>query len=169
MPGGTSKLQQAQQVLQAIADYRHQKPAAPWDALYYELLAKYFDALLHARERGQFVATQSDLMPSEVVYAMDMVPFRLSMVCSTLGIVLREQETLLATAKAHGLPAEVCSVHRLNAGLFLRGWAPPVDAVIWDNEPCDSNAKSSELIVQLCGVPGFYIDCPYYFNEATTD
>jgi benzoyl-CoA reductase/2-hydroxyglutaryl-CoA dehydratase subunit BcrC/BadD/HgdB len=37
--------------------------------------------------------------------------------------------------------------------------------VVSNNESCDNNAKSSELIAEAYKVPGFYFDCPFYFGE----
>ncbi|MBI4289644.1 MAG: 2-hydroxyacyl-CoA dehydratase [Chloroflexi bacterium] len=161
----TSPMEQVLKGLAGMCQHLSQKSANPWDGLYCELLHKYFENIVKARERGQFVATQSDSVQCEAVYAMDMVPFHISMVSCTLAAMLRKQESLLSTAKAFGLPPEVCSVHRLAAAVFLQRWAPPVDAIVWNNETCDNNAKSSELLTQICGVPGFYFDSPYYADE----
>ena len=165
-PGPLDKVQSE---LQAMAAYRAHTPTTPWDGLYYELVAGYLGNLLTARERGLFVATQSDVVPCEIMYAMDMVPFHISMVSCTLATVLRKQEGLFSTAKSFGIAPEVCSVHRLVAALFLQGWAPPVDAVVWSNESCDNNAKSSELLTHVSNAPGFYFDCPYHFDEESFD
>ena len=163
-----SPMEQVIKGLEGIANYRSKNPANPWDGLYYELLCRYFENLIKARERGQQVVTQSDDVQCEIVYAMDMVPFHISMVSCTIAAMLREQESLLGAAKSFGLPPEVCSVHRLAAAVFLQRWAPPVDAVVWSNESCDNNAKSSELLTHIYNAPGFYFDSPYIYDEKGT-
>ena len=161
----TSRLEQAHQILSAIAERRVQKPANPWDGIYYELMSRYFENILKAGERGQKVVTTSDVVPSEILYAMDMVPYHISMVSCAAAVLLGEQETCLSAAKSFGLAPEVCSVHRIAAAFFVKGWAPTIDAVVSNNESCDNNAKSSELIAEAYKVPGFYFDCPFYFGE----
>ena len=52
-----SPLEQTLKGLEGIAAYRSKNPVNPWDNLYYELLYRYFENLLKARERGQLVVT----------------------------------------------------------------------------------------------------------------
>ncbi|MEK7849043.1 MAG: 2-hydroxyacyl-CoA dehydratase family protein, partial [Chloroflexota bacterium] len=160
----TTCLEQAHEILRSVAERRANRPPL-WDGMYYRLMASYFENLLKAHERGQKVVTTSDVVPCEILYAMDMVPYHISMISCATATLMREQERLLSAAKSFGLTPEVCSVHRLAAGFFIKGWAPPIDAVVSSNESCDNNAKSSELISHLYGAPSFYFDCPFYFGE----
>lgn len=161
----TSRLEQACDILHSIAEHRAQRPTTPWDGMYYELMTRYFENILKAGERGQKLVTTSDVVPCEIFYAMDMVPYHISMVSCATAVLLGEQETFLSAAKSFGLAPEVCSVHRIAAAFFIKGWAPPIDAVVSNSESCDNNAKSSELIAHMYKAPSFYFDCPFYFGE----
>ena len=162
-----SKMEEARKTLQSIADHRRTRPTNKSEELYYDLLAKYFGRVLRAKEEGKLLASTSDVFPAELLYAMDIVPFHLSMVTCATATMLKNQEEFLSAAKAFGLPPEVCSVHRIAAATFLKGWAPLPDIVIWNNETCDNNAKSAELIRALSQARGFYFDYPYYFGQAS--
>ncbi|MFW6112335.1 MAG: acyl-CoA dehydratase activase, partial [Chloroflexota bacterium] len=60
-----------------------------------------------------------------------------------------------------GLASEICTPHRGLAGAFKLGTVPRPDAMLWSNMVCDNTAKSGELIMEMTGCPGFFIDRPF--------
>jgi len=55
-------------MVQAEPDHRESQ------VLYYQMLHKYFTRILNARENGDFVAAHTVFFPSELIYAMGLVP-----------------------------------------------------------------------------------------------
>jgi len=161
------KLEQTVKILERLAQHRRERPTTKSDEMYYDLFNKYVSRLCRAKDEGKFIAAHSVLVPPELFYAMDMVPFHLEMICMMMAIFLKEEEEFLARAKAFGLPPEVCSTHRCIAATFAEGWAPIPDAVVWTSQVCDNTAKSNELVVDQSHAPGFYLEVPYRFGEVS--
>lgn len=160
------KIRQVQATLEGIAHHRRQTGSES-AALYCELMSQYWQRILEAHEQGEFIAGHSVLVPPEIFYAMGIVPYHLECVITASMIVLKEQESFLAAAKAFGLTPEVCSTHRAIAAAFTQGWLPSPNVVVWNNEVCDNTAKSNELVREHCQIPGFYFDCPYRCSEVS--
>ena len=129
----TSRLEEAHSILSAIAERRAQSPANPWDGIYYEMMARYFENILKAGERGQKVVTTSDVVPSEILYAMDIIPFQLDNAANTMVTSLRNQEEVFGIAKEFGFVPDLCSAHRAQTAMGIKGWYPQVDAVVWSH------------------------------------
>lgn len=156
-------MEKARVLLKQLAEHRQAKQAPKSESAYYELLTKYFD--IRVRDEGKPLATRSDVFPVELFYALDFIPFHISMVSCATAVLLKSQDEPLSSAKAFGLPPEVCSVHRIAASFFLKGWAPRPDLVIWDSQTRDNNAKSSELIKIISKGYGLYINYLYDKRE----
>ncbi len=141
-------------------------PDAPKsEALYYEMLASYYTRLLNAREEGKFIAAHTVFFPSEILYAMDIVPMHTEMTTWMMALFLGEQAEILSAGAELGLVPEICSPHRGLAGAFSLGALPRPDAMLWSNLICDNTAKSGELIMEINKCPGFYLDHPFQRSE----
>jgi benzoyl-CoA reductase/2-hydroxyglutaryl-CoA dehydratase subunit BcrC/BadD/HgdB len=136
------------------------------EALYYQMLANYYTRLLNAREEGKFVAAHTVFFPSEILYAMDIVPMHTEMTTWMMALFMAEQAELLAAGAELGLAPEICSPHRGLAGAFSLGALPRPDAMLWSNLICDNTAKSGELIMEINDCPGFFLDHPFQDSEA---
>ena len=152
-------------VLEKMLEHRRAHPKARADELYYELLVTYHTRLKSAKEHGKKLIGHTIVVPTELIFAMDMWPMHLEGSSMTLAPVLGNFEEIFSTAKAFGMAPEICSAHRCLAALFLKGWAPPVDAVIWSNQVCDNTSKSGDLLMELYDVPGMFLDRPYRLND----
>jgi benzoyl-CoA reductase/2-hydroxyglutaryl-CoA dehydratase subunit BcrC/BadD/HgdB len=148
-------------LLERIDRYWKANSTARSDSLYYELLAGYYGRLGRAREERKLVAAHTVLIPSEILLAMDIVPQDMEFGSNMLVLVIREYEEAFSAAKAFGFAPEICSAHRMLSGIYLKGWMPPPDMVIWTHLACDSTPKTPELLKELYGVPGFFLDRPY--------
>lgn len=131
------------------------------DLLYYQMLAGYYDRLLKAKAEGKPVVAHTVFMPAEILYAMDIVPMHTEMTTWTMALMLGQQAGILAAGAELGLAPEICSAHRGLAGVFSLGALPRPDAIIWSNKVCDNTAKSGELLMELTGRPGFFLDHPF--------
>jgi len=136
------------------------------DLKYYQLLETYYNRVLKAKKEGGFLAAHTVFFPSEILYAMDIVPMHTEMSTWLLALFLSEQAELLSAGNELGLASEICSPHRGLAGAFARGALPRPDVMLWSNLICDNTAKSGELITEINDCPGFFLDHPFQKTEA---
>src|SRR5512136_2990175 len=94
------------------------------EAMYYQMLVDYFSRLLHAREVGKPIAAHTVFFPSEILYAMDIVPMHTETVSWMTALFLGEYADLLSAGADLGLASEICSPHRGLAGAFAAGVLP---------------------------------------------
>lgn len=147
--------------LEGMLQHRRLRPTYKMDELYYELLLNYHQRVLQAAEQGKPIIAHTTMTPSEIIYAMNLVPMHMENTAMVLPITLRKAEECLNVAKAFGLTVEVCSAHRLMAAIFIKDLVPPVNAVIWSNQVCDNTAKCGDIPREYYGYPGFFLDVPY--------
>ena len=136
------------------------------EALYYQMLSSYYTRLRNAHDEGGFIAAHTVFFPSEILYAMDIVPMHTEMTTWMMALFLGEQAEILSAGAELGLVPEICSPHRGLAGAFALGALPRPDAMLWSNLICDNTAKSGELIMELTKCPGFFLDHPFQRSEA---
>jgi len=161
----TTKLEELIQGLELGAQLERRRPDRVCDAVCYELLADYFRKAQQASEEGKYLVFHTITVPPEVFYAMDIVPLQLESVGTLASQIVRNFGDALSAASAFGLVPEVCSAHRLLVGQTILGWLPRPDAIVWSNQVCDNNAKSGNLLVELSGCPGFFLERPYRYTE----
>ena len=136
------------------------------DTLYYEMLANYYTRLLNAHDEGKFIAAHTVFFPTEILYAMDIVPMHTETTTWMMALFLGGQAEILSAGAELGLVPEICSPHRGLAGAFSIGALPRPDAMLWSNLICDNTAKSGELVMELNKCPGFFLDHPFQRSEA---
>ncbi len=162
----SSKINAIVRASRLITRMNQSRPGAPKsEALYYQMLANYYTRLMNAREEGRFVAAHTVFFPTEILYAMDIVPMHTEMTTWMMALFLGEQADFLSAGAELGLVPEICSPHRGLAGAFAMGALPRPDAVLWSNLICDNTAKSGELIMKINDCPGFYLDHPFGESE----
>jgi benzoyl-CoA reductase/2-hydroxyglutaryl-CoA dehydratase subunit BcrC/BadD/HgdB len=130
------------------------------------MLSNYYTRLLNAKEEGKFVAAHTVFFPTEILYAMDIVPMHTELTTWMMALFMAEQAELLAAGAELGLAPEICSPHRGLAGAFTLGALPRPDVMLWSNLICDNTAKSGELVMEINGCPGFFLDHPFQRTEA---
>ena len=135
------------------------------EILYYKMLGNYYTRLLNAREEGKFVAAHTVFFPSEILYAMDIVPMHTETTTWMMALFTSEQAELLSAGAELGLVPEICSPHRGLAGAFALGALPRPDVMLWSNLICDNTAKSGELVMKINNCPGFFLDHPFQDSE----
>lgn len=155
--------------LDSIARHRRSRPGLEGDARYYELMTEYYSRVLRAREEGKLVVAHSNQVPTELLYALDMVPLFLEGAAVTMAITQKTYEETFGQAKGMGYAPEICSIHRCIIASFTTGWAPRPDAVVWCNQTCDNNVKSVDPFIRALEIPNFFLDAPYYLGERDID
>ena len=72
------------------------------EVMYYQMLADYYTRLLNARQKGDFVAAHTVFFPSEILYAMDIVPMHTETTSWMTALFLGEYADLLAAGATIG-------------------------------------------------------------------
>ena len=134
------------------------------DQLYYELMHRYYQRVLQADKEGKFIASYTVQVPTELFYALDLVPMFLEGVSMTIAITQKAYEDIYSAAKSFGLTPECCSAHRCLTGTFSLNWSPRPGVVLWSNQVCDNTAKAGDNLLHLYDVPGFFLDSPFRYG-----
>lgn len=129
--------------------------------LYYQMLVDYYTRVNNAHQEGKVIASHTVFFPTEILYAMDIVPMHTEMTTWLIALFLKEQAELLEKGAEQGLVPEICSPHRGVAGIFATNSIPRPDVILWSNLICDNTAKSGELMMELSDSPGFFLDNPF--------
>ena len=148
--------------LSLISRLNAARPGTPEShKLYHQMLIDYYTRLLRAKEEKQFIAAHSIFFPTEIIYAMDLVPMHSEVTAWMTALFTGSCADLLTTAAEIGLAPEICSPHRVLHGAFATGSLPRPDVVLWTNLVCENCAKSGGLIMEVNDCPGFFLDCPF--------
>jgi benzoyl-CoA reductase/2-hydroxyglutaryl-CoA dehydratase subunit BcrC/BadD/HgdB len=139
------------------------------DRVYLSMAVDYYERVLRASRKNEFIAAYSLSFPVEILYAMDVVPFQLEATGWCLAMLTGDTGRLLSAASEAGMASEICSVHRLMAGAYARHVLPRSNAILWTNVPCENGAKSGALFAKLNNCPGFLLDHPYSQTPAEVD
>jgi benzoyl-CoA reductase/2-hydroxyglutaryl-CoA dehydratase subunit BcrC/BadD/HgdB len=131
------------------------------ETLYYRMLEKYFQRIQQARDESRFIAAHTVFVPSEILYAMDIVPMHAETTAWTTGLLNKENASLLSASSELGMATEICSAHRGLAGAFFTHSIIRPDVILWSGLVCDNTAKSGELLMKLNDCPGFFLDHPF--------
>jgi len=105
------------------------------------------------------VAFTSLFFPTELVYALGMIPFPLEVIAgivSSLGVAV----PFLRKAEEEWYSQDLCSFHRLGIGLALQGYLPQPDAVLSLTSLCDGSHRFFYNVSHLFKVPHFLIEVP---------
>lgn len=135
------------------------------ERIYYRMLADYFTRIQTAKSEGKFLAAHTVFFPSEILYAMDLVPMHTETTTWMISLFTGECADLLSAGMELGLASEICSPHRGLAGAFASGALPRPDAMLWSNLICDNTAKSGELLMEVNRCPGYFIDHPFQRSD----
>ena len=141
---------------------RHRKDHAEGErtgGLFYEVMLKYYQMLDQAREEGKPIVWAGGI-PTEIFYAMDLVPFFPEFHCMVVATQADPAPYLDASA-GYGLPVEICSVHRVMTGMDLMQQLPTPDLVAYQSYVCDSGFKFYDSRQEYHQCPSYLMDTPY--------
>jgi benzoyl-CoA reductase/2-hydroxyglutaryl-CoA dehydratase subunit BcrC/BadD/HgdB len=157
----TAKFDKVVRILEMLARMCKTQSDRKGEWLYYSLLAGCFRKIQKAREENKIVVGHTIFIPTEMLYAMDIVPMYLEGAGEIMARMLGLEESF-AVAKSTGFAGEICSGHRLLNAMASQGWLPRANAFVWSNLVCDLTAKSGDYLVQAYDRPGLYLDRPYH-------
>jgi len=131
------------------------------------LIADYWRAAYNAYQNGEPVAWINFGIPSELFWAMDIVPIvvdSLSANAAAFGFAHKYND--LAAEK---VPEYLCSNNTILLGSLLAGDVSPPDIMIHPANPCDSNLATYPVFSEYFKFPYFLIDMPYITTEKSID
>ncbi len=143
----TAKFDKVVRILEMLARMCRNQSDRKGEWLYYSLLAGCFRKIQRAREEGKLIVGHTIFVPTELLYAMDIVPMYLEGAGEIMARMLGLEESF-AAAKSAGFASEICSGHRLLNAMAYQGWLPRADAFVWSNLVCDLTAKSGDYLVK---------------------
>lgn len=133
--------------------------------MYFDMLTEYYSRIRDAKKNNGFVASHTVFFPTEILYAMDIVPLHTEMTTWLIALFFKDQAALMAKSSELGLLPEICSPHRGVAGMLASKYITVPDAVLWSNLICDNTAKSGELMMELNERPGYFVDNPFQCSQ----
>jgi len=129
---------------------------------YMELVHKYVDRIVTAKEKGKWVATHGTQQPLEIYEAMDVVGLFIEFWGVISDVVkLESVPEALSISASTGTPIEVCSFFRNIDGLMHAGKWPHTDFMLYATSSCD-NVKAYHTLGRRYGIPDFGLERPYY-------
>ncbi len=118
-----------------------------------------FNLLKEAYLGEKPVAFTSLFFPSELVFALGMVPFPLEVisgVVASMGLAV----PFLKKAEEEWYSQDMCSFHRLGIGLALQGYLPQPKVVLSTSCLCDGSHRFFHNLSRFFNVPHFLIEVP---------
>jgi benzoyl-CoA reductase/2-hydroxyglutaryl-CoA dehydratase subunit BcrC/BadD/HgdB len=127
-----------------------------------ELVHKYLDRIVTAKEKGKWVATHGTQQPLEIYEAMDVMGLFIEFwgVMSD-AVKLESVPEAIGISTSTGTPKEVCSFFRYMDGLMHVGKWPHTDFLLYATSSCD-NVKAYHTLGRRYGIPSFGMERPYY-------
>lgn len=123
------------------------------------------DLTAAAYRRKNPVAWTSAFFPTELLYAMDIIPFApetASAAAASLGLA----EAALNLADRAGMARDTCSFHRVTAGCALGDYFPPPDFLLATTHLCDGAPQLFRYLANHYGRPFFVLDVPVFWTPA---
>jgi len=128
---------------------------------YMELVHKYVDRIVTAKDQGKWVATHGTQQPLEIYEAMDVVGLFIEFWGVISDVVkLESVPEALNISASTGTPGEVCSFFRNMDGLMHAGKWPHTDFLLYATSSCD-NVKAYHTLGRRYGIPSFGMERPY--------
>ncbi len=116
----------------------------------------FYEAYAHEHR----VVWVSLFVPSEILFALDLIPFSLE-VSAALFAGVGQSSKGLAEADAKDIPTDVCSFHRSGLGFAHKGYLPRPLILASTSTLCDSNLKMAKISETITGKETFTLDVPY--------
>lgn len=113
----------------------------------------------YSRRYRRRVVWTNVFAPTEILYAMDLLPFSLEAAAATaasLGLA----GYLLDVAERNWYSSDSCSFHRCALGAALAGFLPAPAALLCTSHICDGAPKAFARCAEAAGRPLFVLDTP---------
>lgn len=117
-----------------------------------------------AYQKDSIVAWRSSFVPSEVLFALDIVPFPPESVVSMFANSHLTDE-ILETAEDNNYSRDTCSFLRGTVGSIINDYMPTPDFLIVTSLYCHGSAQIFYSISKKYNKPFYYIDVPYDYDR----
>lgn len=144
--------------------HRRRHPGPKSSELFYEAIIKTYQSIADAKEEGKPLVWSSAIVPVEIFYAMDVVPFMPEPYCAIVASQLN-LTGYMDMATSYGYPVELCSFHRLILAMAENNELPLPDILIHNSQVCDSSLKDFDLLSGIFQCPIFMVEQPFCFDE----
>lgn len=120
----------------------------------------FYEAYAHE----QRVVWTSLFVPSEILFALGLIPFTLEVSAALFAGVGQSSKGLIE-AESEGIPSDVCTFHRSALGFAFKGYIPRPIIHASTSTLCDSNIKMSRVCETITGKRTLVLDVPYDLTE----
>lgn len=127
----------------------------------FEFQKAFWGAINNAHRDGKKLILLGPNFPTEIVYALDAVPFVLDTIPTRAASQKGVAEKYIDLAEKY-VPATLCGIDKIDVGIMLSGdISDKPDAMFYTVTPCDSSRVAYGAFDQHLGVPSFCVDTPY--------
>lgn len=117
-----------------------------------------------AYQKESIVAWRSSFVPSEMLFALDIIPFPPESVVSMFANS-HLTDDILKIAEDHNHSRDTCSFLRGVVGSVINDYLPTPDFLIATSLYCHGSAQVFHQISRKYKKPLYYIDVPYHFDR----
>lgn len=117
-----------------------------------------------AYQKDSVVVWRSSFVPSEILFALDIVPFPPESVISMFANS-HLTDGILKTAEDNNYSRDTCSFLRGTVGAVINDYMPMPDFLIATSLYCHGSAQVFYRISKKYNKPFYYIDAPYEYNR----
>ena len=151
----------AKQIKMAVEGIKKKPGLMKSTAASMELVHKYVERIVTAKDEGKWVATHGTQQPLEIYEAMGVRGLFIEFwgVISD-AVKLESVPAALNISASTGTPGEVCSFFRNMDGLLHAGKWPKTDFMLYATSSCD-NVKAYHTLGRRYGIPSFGMERPY--------
>ncbi|NPV54992.1 MAG: 2-hydroxyacyl-CoA dehydratase [Firmicutes bacterium] len=118
--------------------------------------------------RRRPVIWTSAFAPTELLYALDLVPFSPEIASAAIASIGLSGK-MLNIAEDHWYARDSCSFHRCAAGAALEGYLPRPDALVAASHLCDGAPKLFGNLARALGAEFYLIDTPWVTGGGAGD
>ena len=128
-------------------------------------LRHFFSIVKDSMSKRKPVIWTSVFVPSELIYAMNCVPFHVE-IFALIAAHLNVSKEMIHTGEEEGYSSDLCSCYRCGAGLGSRSFFPRPDLIISSSHLCDGSTAFFRNMAGYYGAPHLLIDVPYGNGES---
>lgn len=117
-----------------------------------------------AYQKDSVVAWRSSFVPTEILFALDIIPFPPESVISMFANS-HLTDDILKTAEDHNHSRDTCSFLRGTVGAVINNYLPIPDFLIATSLYCHGSSQVFYSLSKKYNKPFYYIDAPYDYNR----
>ena len=130
-----------------------------------QLMSDYYARVHQAEEKGEVVGAINFGIPSEILWAMDIVPLLIDPIGGVAAAFPEGVMKYIDLAEQH-VPGYICANNKTFMGMILAGDLPKPNFILHPSVPCDSNMGTYPVMAEYFGCSYFCVDVPYLRNES---